>query len=390
MNIWKLINWVRLSIVEGEDGGGESNDAGDGDSGADGRVDGGGDVGAGDGDAKPDQGKPDGDGDAKADTGGDVGGDGKAAAKGKDADPKTMLEAIDRGLSKESKDKPDGKKTADDPAAADQKGTKPKVEKKDELLKMPDGLSPSGQARFKNLVAENKAVSQQANEFKQQFEEVQGTLKAFQTEMQRTGATPETLEAFFTYTEAINGKRYEDAEKILVGQLKALQLASGRRVNLDHTDPLVDYPDLQKEVEDLKITPERAVEIAKARAETATRTQQQAQRDEQARKAGDSDKVREDAIKAVQAWATQQAASDIDYKGKEGKILAKLKAIAETYPPNLWLVRIKEAYADLGVVAPPTDTAGGKDNALRRGVGGGAGKPAPQNMHEALAQGLNW
>ena len=132
------------------------------------------------------------------------------------------------------------------------------------------------------------------------------------------------------------------------------------------------------------------MEIARGRDQSRRQELGQKARDEEHRRAQGQTQTRETAINEVQRWATERAAADIDYKAKEGKILAKLKTIAETYPPNLWLVRIKEAYADIGEIAPPAVTGNGKDNALRRGAGGGAGSPAPKTMQEAIAAGLGW
>lgn len=372
--------WLRLSI-EGEADGGGSTEGGDGGGGEAAPEDGAPDTGTGAGGDAAAAGEKDAGGGKKDDAG-----DGKPA----DTGPKTMLEAIGRGLSKEGEGQPDKSDDGKGPAKSNKDKANGKVDEQAELLKMPEGLSAIAQQRFQKLVGDNKALTQQQGELNQKLTEAQGTLTDLKEEMHRTGATPDDLNTFFTFKEAITGGKYDEAEKILLSQLKALQLATGRATNFDGANVLSDFPDLQQDVTDLKITPERAMEIAKGRNQTKQAEAARLRQDEAARNDGAKEAARTAAINAVQKWANEQATADIDYKAKEGKILAKLKTIAQTYPPSLWLTRIKEAYTELGEVVTPKPNNEGKDNALRGGVGGGGGKPAPKTMGEAIGAGLNW
>ncbi|MGL5136602.1 MAG: hypothetical protein ACRC7G_02425, partial [Beijerinckiaceae bacterium] len=152
-----------------------------------------------------------------------------------------------------------GDKPADKPAAE-----KPTPEQEEaELL---EGVkSPRGQERIKQVFAEKKQLETDIGEFRELINS--------------TGMKPEEFAQTLEFGRLVNSGTEADtrvALEMLEAQRTALYAKLG--VEAPGVDLLTDHPDLQKQVTDLEITRERAVELAKFRktegARVATETRQ--------------------------------------------------------------------------------------------------------------------
>lgn len=157
-------------------------------------------------------------------------------------------------------------------------------------------------------------------------------------------------------------------------------------------DPLEAHKDLQDDVEEARITRERALEIAshrtdKSRADGKAAAEARAlsasRQDAESRSAAS-----QGALAKINAWASKVAGEDIDYKAKEGRVLAAIAGIVTKYPPALWLQTIQMLYESLPVAVEAKLPASG--NGPLRPSGAKGGGPAPNSMLEAISQGLGY
>lgn len=170
-----------------------------------------------------------------------------------------------------------------------------------------------------------------------------------------TGASPEqygmTLEYLADIGAAGRGDMAaaERAFEKVMGEAKALAAMLGKEMEGVY-DPLEGHADLQQLVEDLSLTKEKAVEIARDR-QTARALQQgreqQAQHEsaKQAEQSGIDDLIRLDA-----AFRQQDPA----YDQKRPYLDAMVATIRKTLPPSQWAAATQEAYSRIPTPqAPP-------------------------------------
>ena len=167
-------------------------------------------------------------------------------------------------------------------------------------------------------------------------------------------------------------KQIERAIGIIENQRAALYKAIGKEPAGGDVDLLADFPDLQQKVAESQITRDDALELAQGRREKAAREQQErAQREQHNSKAQSAEqqkKAADDALDSITKWTDGLAKSDLDYKAKEGKLLAKVEGVVKEYPPNLWLPTLKMMYEGIEVQkAPaPSGTASPRTRRARR------------------------
>ena len=412
--------WVYQDETDGEGkdlGGGAG---GDGTAAGDGVVDGGG---------APADGKGGGEADGAA-----------APAAAKEEAPKDMKSAIDAGLGYkkgpggEALDPLTGKvkeapaaKPAAKPAAGEAKETEthhangaPKKNEKGEALDdKGQVVKPAAAPKLKSAAElDLKPEEKKALHAKTQgrFAEVITTLKAHEGTitnltatnktlaeardailgvMEETHTTQDQLAAYLEFNALLQSKDTKDLEsalQMLEGQRTALYKALGREPQGGGLDLLADFPDLKKQVEEEEITRSAALEIAKGRRDRATRDaesqrQQQQQRSQQ-QTAEQRKQAAETALKGIEAWTAGLSKTDLDYKAKEDKLLAKVDGVLKSYPPNQWLPTLQLLYE--GIEIQKAAPASGRQNQPLRPSGATPGAKAPTSMKEAIDQGLGY
>lgn len=260
------------------------------------------------------------------------------------------------------------------------------------------------------LTAGEKAVMKAATAAR--YNEVLGIAK---TERARAEAAEARLKPAVEAREAILGvlRETQTTDEDLAGLLEynrltktgkpedftaALAIVDAQRANLlkllgrkgDGYDPLTEpgNADLKADVEDQKITEDRALEIAAQRKREAL-VKAGEQRGERQRQTQDQiNKAHEKGLAEVTAWSAGLARTDIDFKAKESILLPKIDQIVADYPPHLWLKTIKQAY-EL-IVVPKASAAPAKEDTPLRPSGAKPGGPAPTSMGEAIDQGLGY
>lgn len=159
-----------------------------------------------------------------------------------------------------------------------------------------------------------------------------------------TGAPPEQFATAMNYLTLLNSGNPENLE-VAFAQVEeeyhALAKLLGKAAG--SVDPLQDHPDLLKEVGDMDLTRERALEIAATRARdklvgatTHVRTEQdQAQR------------AQADGLAAVAALGNELRATDPQFAAKFAMVKPLVEQIQTAYPPAQWPALIRQLWANI-------------------------------------------
>lgn len=327
----------------------------------------------------------------------DGGGEGKAAAPLTDAQLTTgMDEAIAAAL------KPEEEKVAAKPAGEAKLGGESKPAEK--AAAKPDGKlaektleelaltdlerkhwKQETQQRYDGLLTQLKATTAERDAIRAEREQLAGAREAILGVMKDTHTSDDDLAQLLEFNRLVKTGSLEGALKLVEGQRTAILKAMGKEA--PGVDLLADHPDLQADVDDLKITRERALELVRARQErsrmeaAAKATSATRQSQEQQQQASES------ALASIEKWTASLAKSDIDYKAKEAKLLAKVAGVVKQYPPAQWLPTLQLLYEGIEVTkAAPA----GRVTQPLRASGAKPGSPAPTDMKQAIDQGLGY
>lgn len=259
-----------------------------------------------------------------------------------------------------------------EPAATEGEGEKPEgdaePQPEDEAAKEADSLGLKGKAndRFRELTAEVKELAPVKAALEAAgIKDVADLPKLVQhakdgadlVEMVKgTGASPDqfgqTLDYLGLVSKAAQGDRQaaEQAFSVIEGEYLALAKALGREVPGVH-DPLAEFADLQKEVENGDVTRARALEIAQARTAAkvaeATRARQAAE--------ANTTTAQQQAIEHGRASLNaleSKLQADPHYAAKKPALIAKLGEIRQKFAPDQWAYAAELAYAAIPNPAP--------------------------------------
>lgn len=209
------------------------------------------------------------------------------------------------------------------------------------------------------------------------------------TVLQNIGAPRDELAQHIeTLTLAYRGG--PDGQRKALARLDELRSALARNLGVEvpGVDLLADYPDLQQQVEDLKLSRELALDIASGRrmktrveAETnrTTTEQQQAAQRQQAEQA---------AAAELDALGTRLQGGDIDYNAKF-KILkdnGDIEDIMQNFAPAQWAAQFERRYKLIGRASSKPRVQG--EQPLRTSATTGGGKPQPKSMLDAISLGI--
>ncbi len=246
----------------------------------------------------------------------------------------------------------------------------------EDITKMPDGLQPKAQERFQKLVTEVKARDDQINELKTAVSYVQET---FQTH----GVKQEQFEQAVGFIGALNRGDIATAEKMLLGQLRQLSLMTGKDYG-GEVNPLAEFTDLNEKVNGLQISREDAIEVARLRSQQqaqqrAFETQQAQQQTTQA-----AEQEFKTAQSALDVWARQMAAQDIDWPKIEARLLPVIPELLKGIPPAAWANVVQTQYKLLKNAASEFRQTSNPTPQPLRPNGAGSPQGRPSSMYEAM------
>lgn len=246
---------------------------------------------------------------------------------------------------------------------------------------MPDGLKPEGQRRFQALANENKELTEYRARVEPQFEALQET---FQT----NGVQREQFDLAMGFIGAFNRGDFAAARQILEAQIQAVSIMSGQPVSVDL---LHGHTDLRQAVQNLQITPEHALEIARGRmqqqgfqAQQQRQTAAQQQQQDEQRRQQETEQAVAAAQGEVDKLCRQLQTSDIDYVRIEPLILEAIQGgLLQGLHPQHWAVAVKRQYELIKKVGGASRTNVPATPTLRP-TGTPTPKQAPTSAYEAM------
>jgi hypothetical protein len=296
----------------------------------------------------------------------------------KPASPK-MLALLDEI----SGDKPAAPK-AEEPAAEEKPADEPpateaKTPEQEEAELLEGVKSERGKDRIRQVFAERKQLEQDMTEFKQL---VQGT-----------GMTPQDFAQTLEFGRLVNSGDEKDlrvALEMVEGQRAMLYQRLG--VEAPGIDLLKGHDDLKEAVDNMEITRERAVELAKFRKSEAAKAQQQQEQQATSQRQQQFQQTVQNAAGAMEAYLNTRA-NEVDHPARMKVITAhfqnpaNLQAFIQTYEPHQWAATIKMMYD--GIVVPKAQPTNQPQPMRSRPAN--LGNPAPQGSSavDRLAQHLD-
>lgn len=280
-------------------------------------------------------------------------------------------------------EKPADPPPADPPPPPEEKPKRPS----DEFGELPADVPVKTRERFEALKTK---FDERTNELENERVERQHYEKAANEWLTvvKSAGSPDQFGRALQYLHDVNEGSPESLERAytaMKGELEVLAKALGKPA--PGFDPLEAHPDLKAEVEDERITKERALEIAEARSRAKVAEVHGTRKTEsQTRQAQVATAVEE-----LKALGVELQKSDPHFKAKYERLELAINEIVETRPPSEWAARVRTAYERVPAPAvAATPAAPRVPNALRPGgsPGGAAVTKPPANVLEAVEEGM--
>lgn len=262
-------------------------------------------------------------------------------------------------------------------------------------------LKPEARARFQEMTSALKSHEGTIARLTEEIAPLKQARDNLASILQETQTSKEDLLGYLEFNANLRSGSPEGlkaALKVIEETRLEIYTALGIEPEGGGVDLLASHPDLAKRVENEELSRADALELAKARnlekersnAGAAARRTAEAQKEE--------DEAADNALESIKAWTKTLAASDLDYKAKEGRLLAvpeggKLSLLQEVmrdYPPEQWLPTLKRLYSTLTVAKKPAASGGNGGNQPLRPRASRPGQPAPTTSKEALDQALGY
>lgn len=289
---------------------------------------------------------------------------GAAAAPGADDEPAG-------GEAAPGEDKPDEGAEAGDkgkPPAGDKPAEgEEDVDATDETV--PEGLSEKASARFREILEDRKQA-------REQLQQATGALSELKAWVAETGASPEEFQQQVERLRVFKLGKPEELKTLRAELLEAVaDLTTRIGDDVPSIDVLAAHPDLVKEVENMTITRERALEIAHGR----NRQKRQERTTEADAEAGKRREAAQAYQNEARAASTEIRKLEVQWKKTDPDADRKIKAIMANMedfkfiPPKLWASTVQKRYEALANLAPrrPGATPPGQQPHT-----GGSGKPS--------------
>ncbi len=209
--------------------------------------------------------------------------------------------------------------------------------------------SERGKERIKQVFAERKALEQDLNEFRELVKSTGMSAQDF----------AQTLE-FGRLVNSGDEKNLRVALEMIEGQRAMLYQKLG--VEAPGVDLLAGHDDLREAVDNMEITRERAVELAKYRKQQAEVQQRQAAQATQQQERQQFEQSIQQAAATMEAYL-QTRANEVDHTARMKVISehfrnpANLQQFVATYQPQQWAATIKMMYDNIQVPRAPAQAA---------------------------------
>ena len=243
--------------------------------------------------------------------------------------------------------KPEGDKPADQVADAGKPTDAPKAPEQEEAELLEGVKSERGKERIKQVFAEKKQLEQDITEFRELVKSTGMSAQEFAT----------TLE-FGRLVNSGDEKNIRVALEMIETQRAALYQKLG--VEAPGVDLLAGHDDLKQAVENMEITRDKALELAKLRKTQADQTQRQQAETERAQSQEQYRQTVQSAATAMEAYL-QTRAKEADHPsrlkiiGEHFQNPANLQRFVQTFEPKQWTAALQMMYDGIAVPkAAPT------------------------------------
>ncbi|GAB3188582.1 hypothetical protein [Hydrogenophaga aquatica] len=262
-----------------------------------------------------------------------------AAPEGGKSKLAAMLDELtdDPNAPKPAESKPDQEKPAEPAKAED----KPKAPEQEEAELLEGVKSERGKERIKQVFAEKKQLEQDINEFRELVKSTGMSAQEF----------AQTLE-FGRLVSSGDEKNLRVALEMVESQRAMLYQKLG--VEAPGVDLLQGHDDLKQAVDNMEITRERAVELAKYRKQQQEVQQRQQVERQTVQQQQEFQQQVQQAAQSMEAYL-QTRAQEIDHPARMKVITdhfknpANLQAFVSTYQPHQWAATIKMMYDNIQV-----------------------------------------
>lgn len=279
---------------------------------------------------------------------------------------KALLETISEGAPKPAEEQ----KPAEDVPPAKDPATEeaPKTAEQEEAELLDVVKSERGKERIRQVIAERKAL--------------EGDLKEIRELIGSTKMNPDQFSQTLEYGRLINSTDEKDLRVALeMVDRERSYLCEKLGIEQPGIDLLTGHEDLKAAVDNMEITRDKAVELAKYRKQQADQQQRQEfqQRTESDRQAFQQTVTQ--AATTMEAYLETRA-NEADHPAKMQMIAnhfqnpANLQEFVSTYKPDQWLATIKMMYDNIVVPRQPTPAAAPQPLRSRTAQ---LGKPAPSS-----------
>jgi hypothetical protein len=251
---------------------------------------------------------------------------------------------------------------------------------------LPNALKRETKERIQTLVGMVKENSTKLETVTRERDEIFGVIK-------ETQASPEQFGQALDYLRLINSPNRADKERALefmqreIGAVARMLGKAVPGVNL-----LEGHDDLINEVSTGRLSPERAQEIAAARAQAKFERETGETRAALTRQAQTTQESVTEGKRQLSELGRQLMAADpAAYAAKKPILVESLKPVFAQIHPSLWAATFKRAYDKLPAPAPrpaPTPTTVPTNTPLRASNPAGGARPAPKSALEAMEQGI--
>lgn len=292
---------------------------------------------------------------------------------------------------------PEGKEEAEPETPADpEEANRQKVERAiDEPI--PQDLSARTQERIKTLIDTARNVTEERDQVSQQFQTVVGAI-------QMSGTTPDQFREYLQFQTNCNSNdvnRQKEALKFVMSVAQDLATAIGEPVQFK--SPLEGHADLITDVQQGRMSIQRAEEVARLRNQNAIRAQmgQRQQQNQQFTQASEQDT--RNARIALNAFEARMTRNDPQFAPKRQTVVNFMKqqygAKLERLPPGQWASTFERAYRSLQLPAAPKaapaaaaatrDANGRFQQPMRHGKRpAGNAAAAPKSIFDAVNAGI--
>lgn len=265
----------------------------------------------------------------------------------------------------------------------------------EEIYQIPPGLKGEERARFKRLSDHARGLDTEVQKVRTEYEQTNSKLTGFREILEDAHASPEVLNQHLRYIKACATGDLETAFEFAKAEYETLARHMGRPV--DGVDVLGDFPELRQAVDDMEMTEQHAIELAKHRRAQAQHQQQQQQdhASQQQRQAIEREQAtRTKAMTDIKTWTEQMSRESLDWDRLEPAIVRYIQGAQQTLrnlPPDQWLANIKAHYDALTSMAAASPPPGaGTPRPLRPQGAGGRVEGTPTSAEDAVKQRLGY